>query len=217
MPVVRRPRTRILVAGASDAPDVLGPMLRALVERDGGAVAVELTASDARRAAADLVAGADVVLIAGSASRRASRPRSAASRSSPGARPALPACEDTIIVLLPGLPAACFWSYELVAGRVVRCRGGRDPGMPYAIAAPSNDPQDRIGPGLRPRSCRSASTRRTGDAVVPLPGRPLRRVCAPPRRRTASRSCRRPARAAPPGSRGGGLAVRTARRDAAHG
>ena len=49
----------------------------------------------------------------------------------PGRETCLARLDDTIIALLPDLPAACFWSYELVAARAVRCRGGRDPGFPF--------------------------------------------------------------------------------------
>jgi molybdopterin biosynthesis enzyme len=49
----------------------------------------------------------------------------------PGRETCLARLDDTIIALLPDLPSACFWSYELVAGRAVRCRGGRDPGLPF--------------------------------------------------------------------------------------
>ena len=89
VPVVRRPRTRILIEGALE---VLGPMLEALVARDGGAV-IGVGRLEPGQAAADLVAGADVVLIAGSVEGLpgAIAGRSGASRSSPAARPALPA------------------------------------------------------------------------------------------------------------------------------
>src|ERR1700736_4366724 len=35
------------------------------------------------------------------------------------------------VVLLPGAPAACLWSYELFAGRAILRLGGRDPELPY--------------------------------------------------------------------------------------
>jgi molybdopterin molybdotransferase len=128
VPVVRRPRTRILIAGTSDAPDVLGPMLQALVERDGGAV-VELN-HQARAGSPDLVTGADVVVMVGTIeSDLEVAIRGVAIE--PGRATCLARLGDTIIALLPSLPAACFWSYELVAGRVVRCKGGRDPGPPF--------------------------------------------------------------------------------------
>jgi molybdopterin molybdotransferase len=34
-------------------------------------------------------------------------------------------------MLLPGMPAAALWAYELFAGRAIRRLGGRDPGLPY--------------------------------------------------------------------------------------
>lgn len=126
--VVGRPRTRILVAGGAD---VLGPMLRALVERDGGAIAESERLDRGQAGSADLVAGADVVLIAG----RLESSLEIAIRGvaiEPGRETCLARLDGTVIALLPVLPAACLWSYELVAGRVVRCRGGRDPGLPYA-------------------------------------------------------------------------------------
>jgi molybdopterin molybdotransferase len=144
VPVVRRPRTRILVPGAPCAPDVLGPMLRALAERDGGAVA-EPDHLDRRQAsAAGLIAGSDLVLIAGGIEGGPdawvggvllggveTAIRGVAIE--PGRETCLARRDGTVIVSLPGLPAACFWAYELVAGRVVRSLGGRDPGMPYPL------------------------------------------------------------------------------------
>jgi molybdopterin molybdotransferase len=35
------------------------------------------------------------------------------------------------VLLLPGAPAACLWAYELLAGRAVRRRAGRDPALPF--------------------------------------------------------------------------------------
>ena len=144
VPVVRRPRTRILVPGTSGAPDVLGPMLRALAERDGGAVAAADHRDRKPASAANLIAGADVILIAGGIE---DGPGAGVGSVLPGGvetairgvaiEPGRETClarrEGTVIALLPGLPAACFWSYELVAARVVRCLGGRDPGMPYPL------------------------------------------------------------------------------------
>ena len=34
------------------------------------------------------------------------------------------------VLLLPGTPAGCLWSYELFAGRAIRRFGGRDPALP---------------------------------------------------------------------------------------
>jgi molybdopterin biosynthesis enzyme len=128
VPVVRRPRTRILIAGTLDAADVLGLMLQALVERDGGAV-VELK-HQAQAGVPDLVTGTDVVVMVGAIeSNLEIAIRGVAIE--PGRETCLARLKDTIIALLPSLPAACFWSYELVAGRAIRCRGGRNPGFPF--------------------------------------------------------------------------------------
>jgi molybdopterin molybdotransferase len=128
VPVVRRPRTRILIAARSDASDGLGPMLQALVERDGGVV-VDLK-HQAKANSPDLVTGADVVVAVGDIERNLEVAiRGVAIE--PGRETCLARLGGTIIALLPSLPAACFWSYELVAGRAIRCRGGRDPGLPF--------------------------------------------------------------------------------------
>src|SRR5262249_25680380 len=41
------------------------------------------------------------------------------------------ASSGTPIMLLPGSPAACLFSYEMLAGRAVRRLGGRNPTPPY--------------------------------------------------------------------------------------
>jgi molybdopterin molybdotransferase len=140
---IRRPRTRILAAGAPGALEVLGPMLHALVERDGGAVIDVARLEPKPVRAADLAAGADLVLVAGGAERRSGQGIDAIVADDveiaiqgvalePGRDTCLARHGGTILALLPGLPAACLWSYELVAGRALRCRGGRDPGLPFA-------------------------------------------------------------------------------------
>src|SRR5262249_22585893 len=35
------------------------------------------------------------------------------------------------VILLPGAPAACLWSYELIASRVIRRLGGRELKLPF--------------------------------------------------------------------------------------
>jgi molybdopterin molybdotransferase len=118
-------------------------MLRALVERDGG-LAEAWAAGDLR---ADLVRaatapGADLLLVTGrtgtgpddeaplalAAAGRldlhgvAMRPGSSSGMGLVGARP---------VLLLPGDPVACLVAYELLAGRLVRRLGGRNPGLPH--------------------------------------------------------------------------------------
>jgi molybdopterin molybdotransferase len=148
LPVVRRPRVRILLPQRtqSGAADSNGPMLRSLIKRDGGIVSPCVAVGRSRSALAEALApaGSDIVLIVGG--------------TGPGrddeAAPALAAAGELAIhgvalrpgettgfgriageapvVLLPGSPPACLWSYELFAGRAIRQFGGRDPGLPYS-------------------------------------------------------------------------------------
>ena len=140
--VIRRPRTRILIAGAASAPDLLGPMLHALVERDGGVVidVARLERGQARLAA--VVADAEIVIVARAVEGRPGEGIDALVAGAaemairgvaiePGRETCLARLGDAIVTLLPDLPAACFWSYELVAGRALRCRGGRAPDFPF--------------------------------------------------------------------------------------
>ncbi len=164
--VIGRPRTRILVAGAAD---VLAPMLHAMVERDGGLVVgvqhLERGGADSA-GIADRAAGADVVLIAGSvASSLEIAIRGVALE--PGRGTCLASLDAAIVALLPVLPAACFWAYELIAGRVVRLRGGRDPDLPYASRRLRTTRKIASGLGFTevvPVRLDAA------DAVAPLPG-----------------------------------------------
>jgi molybdopterin molybdotransferase len=113
-------------------------MLRALVERDGGAV-IEASL------AAAFDTGADIVVVAGGTGR-GREDRSAAALSSSGSvdiHGLALAPGDTggfgrtaggiPVLLLPGMPASCLWNYELFAGRAIRRLGGGDPALPYLL------------------------------------------------------------------------------------
>jgi molybdopterin molybdotransferase len=117
-------------------------MLRALVERDGGVVTDVARLEREQAQLAELVAGADFVVIVGGVERHSQREIDAiAGRAAempirgvaiePGRETCLTRVDDAIIALVPELAAACFWSYELVAGRALRARGGRDPDFPF--------------------------------------------------------------------------------------
>ncbi|HEX6841480.1 MAG TPA: molybdopterin-binding protein, partial [Stellaceae bacterium] len=151
IPVIGRPRVWCLLparlgAGAGAPPvDANGPLLQALIERDGGD-AVEL-----RRIACDRVAlaqalraaDADLVIVAGGTGRGADDHSAAALAEAgelamhgmalnPGETAGLGRTAAGVpVLLLPGAPAACLWAYELVAGRAVRRRAGRDPALPF--------------------------------------------------------------------------------------
>jgi molybdopterin molybdotransferase len=123
--------------------DANGPMLRALVERDGGSV-VKVVALESERRGFAIGYAADLMLIAGrsgtgwddDAALRvaevgeleihgiALRPGGSAGLGRVGAAP---------VVMLPGDPLECLCAYEMLAGRMVRRLGGRPPELPYAV------------------------------------------------------------------------------------
>ncbi len=146
--VVRRARVAIVLAGPmrSGVPDSNWPMLRAAVERDGGVVAVEAVAAERSRAAlaaALAAAAADVALVIGGTGGGPDDHAAAALAEAgelalhglalrPGDTAGLGRTQAGMpVVLLPGAPPACLWSYELLAGRAIRRLGGRDPDLPF--------------------------------------------------------------------------------------
>lgn len=152
--VVRRPRVRLVVTGnellaAGARPhgfqiaDANGPMLSALVERDGGVVEFPGLVRDDRQAIVDaLTADADVVIVSGGSSVGiedlapslvaelgelavhgiAMRPSSPTGLGRIGRR---------LVVLLPGNPVSSLCAYDFFAGRAVRALGGRPTAWPY--------------------------------------------------------------------------------------
>jgi molybdopterin molybdotransferase len=156
VPVVRRPRVRILVAKPRRAgawEDSNGPMIWAAVEREGGVVgecvAVErdrraITAALAEPAAERVV---DIVLLIGGTGPGPDDHSAAAVAGAgdiairgvalrPGETTGLGRTAGGLpIVLLPGPAAACLWSYELFGGRAIRRLGGRGAELPYRSRA----------------------------------------------------------------------------------
>jgi molybdopterin molybdotransferase len=148
--VVRRPRVRLLVAGPKitadgASGDASGPMLGALVARDGGTVEVGEAGKGLRDAllrAAD-APRADLILAVG---RTATGPDDEAPAAlaeagelaihgialRPGGSTGLGSAAAVPVILLPGDPLACLCAYELLAGRLLRRLGGRPPDLPHA-------------------------------------------------------------------------------------
>ena len=143
--VVRRPRVRLVVAGPKATPaaaDAHAPMIRALVERDGGEIEVERGGPLGEAVLRASVAGADLVVATG---RSGTGPDDDAAVAigragelavhgialRPGGSAALGTVGGCPVVLLPGDPLACLCAYELLAGRFVRRLGGRDPALPH--------------------------------------------------------------------------------------
>ena len=162
--VIRRPRVRVILAGRNLAEagtelptgavyDANTPMLRGLVERDGGTIepcAIDGCSDRAIRDALD-APNADLVVVVGGSGLGPNDERvlEALGRSGEGEaegdglsihgialRPGLSSGIGRIrgrpLFLLPGSPTACLWAYEMLAGRVVRRLAGQDPALPYA-------------------------------------------------------------------------------------
>jgi molybdopterin molybdotransferase len=158
--VLRRPRVRLVVTGSELLPagsrphgvhiaDANGPMLAALVERDGGVVDCPGLVPDDRQAILDaLMADADIVIVSGGSSVGVEdlAPTLVAEHGELAVhgiamRPSSPTGLGTIgrrlVFLLPGNPVSSLCAYDFFAGRAVRALGGRDKAWPYrAVRAP---------------------------------------------------------------------------------
>ena len=155
--VVRRPRVRIVVTGdellpAGEQPrgsqivDANGPMLSALVERDGGLPNHPgIVPDDPEAILAAISEDADVILTSGGSSvgQEDHVPTLLAQHGQLAVhgvamRPAGPLGMGTfngrLVVLLPGNPVACLWGYDLLAGRAIRRLGGQNTDWPYRRA-----------------------------------------------------------------------------------
>lgn len=150
-----RPRVQLIATGDEVLPegsqpdgvnivDSNTPMLRALVERDGGTLSQAAILPDdepvVRRAFE--AASADLVLVTGGSSvgEEDHAPHVLSELGTLdfhgiAMRPAAPAGMGTIdgtpFFLLPGNPVSCLSAYDFFAGRLVRRAAGRDPDMPY--------------------------------------------------------------------------------------
>jgi molybdopterin molybdotransferase len=158
VPVVIRPRVRCLLAagrvaetGRAPAPgavhDANGPMLTALVERDGGAVVERRRIGRDRAALREALRGgpaADVILVAGGTGAGSGDAAAAALAGAgelairgvalhPGETAAAGRACGVPVFLLPGMPSACLWAYELLAGRAIRRLAGRSGELPFAM------------------------------------------------------------------------------------
>jgi molybdopterin molybdotransferase len=154
VPVLKRPRVRILITGnellpAGTSPhgyqiaDANGPMLFSLVSRDGGAPDMPpLIPDDRQQLLAAMLEPADVILISGGSSvgQEDHAPQILAQHGTLAIhgiamRPSSPAGMGTLngafVFLLPGNPVSCLCAYDFFAGRIIRALGGRDENWPY--------------------------------------------------------------------------------------
>jgi molybdopterin molybdotransferase len=155
MSVVGRPRVRCLLAGgvseAGDQPapgaihDANGPLLAALIARDGAMVVECRRVERDRTVLSDALGapGADVVLVAGGTGSGAGDVAAAALTEAgelavhgvalrPGETAGAGHAAGAAVFLLPGTPAACLWAYELLAGRAIRRLAGGSAELPFA-------------------------------------------------------------------------------------
>ena len=152
--VIRRPRVRLVVTGNELLPsgshphghrivDANGPMLAALVERDGGLVDFTGLVPDEHDAILDaLHAAADVVIVSGGSSVGIEdlAPTLLAKHGDlaihgiamrPSSPTGLGRIEHRLVFLLPGNPVSCLCAYDFFAGRAIRALGGRTKTWPY--------------------------------------------------------------------------------------
>ena len=152
--VRRQPRVRLVVTGNELLPagsrphgvhiaDANGPMLAALVERDGGMVDFPGLVRDDRQAIVDgLTADADIVIVSGGSSVGVEdlAPTLVAEHGELAVhgiamRPSSPTGLGTVgrrlVFLLPGNPVSSLCAYDFFAGRAVRVMGGREKTWPY--------------------------------------------------------------------------------------
>jgi molybdopterin molybdotransferase len=154
--VQRLPRVRILVVAMQAFPsstgeftaatgmDATGPMLRALIERDGGIVSecIELAGDTTGLARFLALPGADLTLTVGGTGMGFNDHTVAIVRETgpllfhgvnlrPGESVAAASLPHGPVILLPGHPVAAAGAYECLAARVVRRLAGRAPGWPY--------------------------------------------------------------------------------------
>jgi molybdopterin molybdotransferase len=154
VPVFSRPRVRLVVTGNELLPsgsrpqgyrivDANGPMLAALVERDGGLVDFPgLVPDEPGPLLEALEAEADVIIVSGGSSVGIGdlAPTMVAQRGElaihgiamrPSSPTGLGRIGERLVFLLPGNPVSCLCAYDFFAGRAIRALGGRNKAWPY--------------------------------------------------------------------------------------
>jgi molybdopterin molybdotransferase len=154
VPVIRKPRVRILVTGNEILPpgtppdgcriaDANGPMLAALVARDGGEPLVsDIIPDDPAVIRAALEQTADIVVVSGGSSvgQEDYVPAILAEIGElaihgiamrPSSPTGMGRLSGRLVFLLPGNPVSCLCAYDFFAGRAIRAFGGRSRDWPY--------------------------------------------------------------------------------------
>jgi molybdopterin molybdotransferase len=154
VPVSRRPRVRLVITGNELLPsgsqptgcrvaDANGPMLAALVSRDGGVVDFPgLVPDDEDAILGGLGADADMIIVSGGSSvgledfapsllARHGELAIHGIAMRPSSPTGLGRIGDRLVCLLPGNPVSCLCAYDFFAGRAIRAMGGRPLAWPY--------------------------------------------------------------------------------------
>jgi len=152
--VVRRPRVQIVVTGNELLPagwqpeadkivDSNGPMLAALVARDGGlATSPGIVPDEPEAILQAMRSAADVVLISGGSSvgQEDHAPALLATHGKlpihgiamrPSSPTGMGLLDGRPVFLLPGNPVSCLCAYDFFAGPAIRSLGGRSKDWPY--------------------------------------------------------------------------------------
>jgi molybdopterin molybdotransferase len=152
--VVRAPRVRLVVTGNELLPagtpphgfhiaDANGPMLVALVARDGGVADSRGPVRDSADAISDgLLADADVVIVSGGSSvgvedlapgllARHGELAVHGIAMRPSSPTGLGRIGERLVFLLPGNPVSTLCAYDFFAGRAIRVLGGGSAAWPY--------------------------------------------------------------------------------------
>jgi molybdopterin molybdotransferase len=159
VPVIRRPRVRILITGNELLPagtppegyqiaDANGPMLAALVARDGGEPLLsDIIPDDPIAIRAALEQPADIIVVSGGSSvgQEDHVPRLLAEHGElaihgiamrPSSPTGMGQLQGRLAFLLPGNPVSCLCAYDFFAGRAIRVLGGRPREWPYRAIRP---------------------------------------------------------------------------------
>lgn len=154
VPVIRQPRVQIVITGDELLPagsipqgfrivDSNGPMLAALVRRDGGLpLAAGLVPDHPEEILNAMRRPADLVLVSGGSSvgqedhaplllRRHGELVFHGIAMRPSAPAGLGRLDGRLVVLLPGNPVSCLCAYDIFAGRAIRALAGRSKDWPY--------------------------------------------------------------------------------------
>jgi molybdopterin molybdotransferase len=140
--VARPPRVRVVLAGRFER-DADGPLLAALVRRDGGELLEVSAVQDQASLSARLQVGhTELILVAGGTGY-ASHDIAVQSLQAvgaldhdgvaihPGGAVVLGHVGTCPVVLLPGAPLACLCAYDVIAARLLRRLAGRSSVLPY--------------------------------------------------------------------------------------